>query len=433
MAAALAGVSLAAIQAQAHDVLRGRLVFTDHAEPVVSVLDLDSGKVSHRFEVTKANPTLITTKDGRFVVIRTSDDEGTVRLLDTGQRFEAHGDHHDLEKSEPGLRDLVLTGSKPAHVVSDNGWLTVFYDGDRPWNGPSDHKIVFIDEAALAAGEVEPLARATPHPQHGIAVPLGNDLFLVSVSNEAYARGDDQNASARPDGFEIVDRAADWAVVADLNDTGDADRSCNLFHGHAGLGGIHVFGCEADLGEAPGSHGGVLVVAEGDGGWTSRKLAYPDGRRSSTIKSGGGRYLVGNYGGGSGSLPYAALLRIDPTVEALSAEDILELPEGQEVCQFEVLGNGKGVVNLTADGKLRVYELDPVWREAATFDAVAAFDCAWNAPSPQPGLALVGNSAFVSDPENGRIREFYLNTLKEGLDFAVDGLPARLANGNHPG
>ena len=63
--------AFASLPAFAHDhaVLRGRLVFADHEKPVVRVLDLDSGEVTHSFDVPKANPGFATAQGGRFVVI----------------------------------------------------------------------------------------------------------------------------------------------------------------------------------------------------------------------------------------------------------------------------------------------------------------------------------------------------------------------------
>ena len=58
---------------------------------------------------------------------------------------------------------------------------------------------------------------------------------------------------------------------------------------------------------------------------------------------------------------------------------------------------------------------------------VAPFDCAYGAKTPTPGLAVIGASAFVSDPANGRIREYHLDTLKQELDLPVGGMPANLA------
>jgi hypothetical protein len=48
-------------------------------------------------------------------------------------------------------------------------------------------------------------------------------------------------------------------------------------------------------------------------------------------------------------------------------------------------------------------------------------------------VAIINNSAFVSDPENGRIREFHLNSLKQGLDIPVGGKPSAIAGGGSAG
>ena len=106
---------------------------------------------------------------------------------------------------------------------------------------------------------------------------------------------------------------------------------------------------------------------------------------------------------------------------------MLAIPGGQAACQFELNGNASRLANLTPDGKLRVYEVAQAWKELAAFDVVAPFDCAYGAKTPTPSLAVIGASAFVSDPANGRIREYHLDTLKQGLDLPVGGMPANLA------
>ena len=161
------------------------------------------------------------------------------------------------------------------------------------------------------------------------------------------------------------------------------------------------------------------------GAYSGRKLGYPDERRVSALKArDSGRHLVGNYGLRA---PYDALLRIDPEAKALKIEDVLAVPGGQAACQFELSGNGNRLANLTPDGKLRIYEIAPTWKELAAFEAVPAFDCAYGAKTPTPNLAVIGGNAFVSDPTNGRIREYHLDTLKQGLDMPVGGMPANLA------
>lgn len=411
------------VSAHDHAALRGRLVFADHEKPVVRVLDLDTGEVTHSVPVPKPNPGFAGVEGGRYVVIKTGDEAGTVRILDTGLIVESHGDHVDLEKSDVKLLDLVVTGDKPAHVISAKGRLALFYDGHRPWERKSEPKAVLIPLDSLGAPSPTLMVWKSPAPQHGIAVPLGGRQWLMSVPNALYAKGEDRSASSRPNGFEILEQdrggAQGWKRVAEFNDAARADASCRLFHGYASAKGRHVFGC------AEGVDGGVLVLSRGGKGrWSGRRLGYPDERRVSAIKAReGASHMVASYGL---KAPYDALLRIDPSAKAMASADILPVPGGQAACQFELSGKGDRLANLTADGKLRIYEVAS-WRELASFEAVAGFDCQYGAKTPTPSLAVIGGSAFVSDPGNGRIREYHLETLKQGLDLPVGGMPANLA------
>lgn len=416
-------LSISAAQAHDHAVLRGRLVFADHDKPVLRILDLDSGETTHSFPVPLPNAGLATVGDGRHVVVKTGDEAGTIRILDSGMVRESHGDHDDIEKLTPRMLDVALTGDKPAHVVSGHGQIALFYDGDRPWLRKSDPKVVLLELDSLSGKNSKSVIWKSPAPQHGIAIPLGKGRLLVSVPNPVYAKGEDRSASSRPDGFEILDtrgKPESWKPVFAINDAAKPDASCRLFHGHAAIKDTHVFGCA----EGPG--GGVLVLRRDGRSFAAHKLAYPDARRTSTIKGGGGRHLVGNYGLTS---PYDTLLRIDPAAVTLSEADVLKVPGEQGACQFEVSSNGKRLANLTADGKLRVYEIAPVWKELASFDAVPAFDCAYGAKTPTPNLAIIGASAFISDPTGGRIREYHLDSLKQGLDLPVEGKPTIIAGG----
>jgi len=426
-AAGLAGCLLAsaAFAALAHDhaPLRGRLVFADHEKPVVRILDLDSGEVTHSFDVPKANPGFAGVSGGRYVVVKTGDEAGTLRILDTGLIAESHGDHVDLDKAPPKLLDFAVKGDRPAHVLSGRGQLALFFDGLRPWEGKSEPKAVLVAIDSLAKDKPAVTVWPSPAPQHGIAVPLGNRQWLMSIPNPAYAKGDDRSASSRPNGFEVLDQGKDWKRVALFDDAAKPDASCKLFHGSAETRGRYVFGC------AEGEGGGLLLLSKTGKGaataWSGRKLGYPDERRVSALKSReSGRHLVGNYGL---KAPYDALLRIDPEARALKIEDVLAVPGGQAACQFELSGNGSRLANLTPDGKLRIYEIAPAWKELAAFEAVPDFDCAYGAKTPAPSLAVIGGSAFVSDPTNGRIREYHLDTLKQGLDMPIGGMPTNLA------
>ncbi|MGL4974045.1 MAG: hypothetical protein ACRC56_02030 [Bosea sp. (in: a-proteobacteria)] len=420
--------SVASFPALAHDhaMKRGRLVFTDHTKPVVQVLDLDTGEVTHSFPMPLPNPVLTGTHGGRYVVIKAGDDAGTVRFLDTGLSYDNHGDHVDLEKGDVRLLDFSLSGDKPAHVVSGHGQLAVFFDGQRPWERKSEPRVVLMRLQSLADKTPATTVWASPAPQHGIAVPLGKRQWLMSLPNPTYAKGEDRTASSRPDGFEIVEQGKTFKTLASFNDLSRADASCKLFHGHGVVKTTQIFGC------AEGEGGGVLVLSPaGKDKWGAKKLAYPDDRRTSSIKAGkDAKFVVGNYGLKG---PYNAFVRIDPAAKAMTMDDVFAIPGGQASCRFELNSDGSRLSNLTADGKLRIYEVMPTWKEVASFDAVPSFDCQFGAKTPTPSLAVIGTSAFVSDPTNGRIREYHLNTLKQGLDMPVGGAPTGLTGAGDPG
>lgn len=422
-------------QAHDHDVLRGRLVFADHTKPIIRILDLDTGKVTHSVDTTKPDATLLPTDGGQYVIVRTGDDQGTVQILDSGIFREAHEDHFDIDKGDVRLLDLAITGDRPSHVVSEHGWVSVFYDGQRPWLGKSIHKSVNVRLDSLTSTEPEVTTWESPAPQHGISIPLADNEWLISISKDAYANAtaEVKGVTSRPNGFQVLDAANGWGTVASFNNATDPNRSCKEFHGHAALNEIHVFGCNSELGSDPLSDGGLLILKKEAGQWSGRKLPYPDNRRTSTIAAPThGQYVIANYGGVGGQ-PFDALLRINPTADSLSQDDVLQIPNGQEVCQFTVTADGRRVANLTPDGLLHIYDVAPAWKEVAVFEAVAPFDCAYDAQTPTPTAAIVGNSVYVSDPTEGRIREFYLNSLQQGLDYAVGETPTKIAGGGNAG
>jgi hypothetical protein len=411
------------IAAGAHETSRGRLMFAEHDTPFVRVLDLDTGKVTHSFRMPKVRPAL--EGGGRYAFILTGDDKGTVKVLDTGVVLDSHGDHQDVEKRDVRLLKVTVTGERPSHVMSGGGWTSIFYDGLRPTDGQGSAKAVLLNHRYLARDRSITLTWTSPGPQHGLAAPLGRDLWAISSPNPAYAR-QEPDVSSLPIGLQVIDAGNRWAKIAAFDRSADPAVSCAELHGHGSDGKGHVFGCKE--GGADGGPGtGLLVIeATADGAWHGRRLGYPDDRRASTIKSREpAAFMVANYGRGR---RYDALLRIAPGATSLSADDVFTVPDGQAVCQFGVSGDGQ-VVNLLADGTLRLYAMSPAWKEVARIEAVAPFDCSFGAASPRPDLELAGGRVFVSDPVKRRIRAFDGKSLKLDRDFAVNGAAEALAAG----
>ena len=409
-------------QAAAHEhaVLRGRLVFAYADRPAIGVLDLDSGDVTHRFDVPNPNPRLVLGREGRYVYVLTGDSQGTVRILDAGLTYDSHGDHVDVEKGAVKLLDFAVSGVRPSHVNSGTGWTVVFFDGRRGDQAEPSSSITArataIDVTSLGRGKPVAFDLQTSGPQHGLAVPLGDRVFAVSTPNPAYARFE-ANIGSRPIGI-IVRRADENRPLAAFDGSTKENPSCPQMHGHASVGQTHVFGCGGE------TDAGVLVLQRTGRAWKGSKRLYPDNRQTSTLRSHeGAPFAIGNYGA-SGS--YQALIRIALQSNGpLRKDDVFAIPGNQSVCQFSV--HREGVVNLTSDGKLRIYRFTPEWSERASFDAVAPFDCAYDAKEPKPTLAILGDRIFISDPKEKRIREYDLKTLKQGLDLMIDGTPGNLA------
>lgn len=411
----VAAIALLTGVSAAHEVPKGRLFFTDNDAPVLRVLDLDEGRVTHELAMPKASARLVSLSGGEYLAASLGDEAGTVLFVDTGLVFEEHGDHHDVEKSEPKLLQLKLAGTKPGHVVEGHGRVAVFYDGSR--EPRVDAVVELVELAGLEEAKTAAARWRSPGPQHGIAVPFRNGRLLVTTPNPPYVAGE-KDASSLPIGFRLLD--AQGAVLAELDRPDDPDRRCRGYHGHAAKGELHLFGCFMKAEGEWLSDGGLLLVADTESGATSRKIPYPDDRRASTLAFGGGRWFVANYGKPG---DYRAFLRVDPEGPAPGPADVMPVAGGQIVCQFALAGDR--LVNLTPDGTLRLYEVES-WREVATRPVVGAFDCAWNA-AMRPELAIAGDRIYVSDPAQGAIHEVSANDLAALRRFEVGGRPTRMA------
>jgi hypothetical protein len=407
-------------RAVAHEVLRGRLVFAYHDRPAIGVVDLDSGEVTHRFAMPRANPGLVSADNGRLVFVLTGDDEGRVKILDTGIRLESHGDHVDVEKHAVRLLNVAVTGERPSHIASGFGQTAVFFDGPRPSDRRGHAKAVIFDNASLLRGKGRYVVWNDKGPQHGVAVPLTRTLWAITTSRPEYAAG---QASSLPAGVAIFDRSRKWRKIGAFDDVTAPAKSCKELHGYGTTGNVHVFACNGSSDDRQ-SDGGLLVMHQSGRTWVGRKLSYPDARRVSHIVSHPhAKILVGNYGVAG---RYDALIRIDPAAGSLAGTDIFPVPGGQPVCQFVIAANGSRVANLLPDGSLRIYEFVPAWKEVGRFEAVAPFDCSHNAGQPRPALAGAGDLVFVSDPANRRIREYDVVRWRQGPEIPVDGVPANL-------
>lgn len=329
---------------------RPRLAFT--REGGITVVDAEDGEVLTEVELP-GFLRLSHAGDGRHVMVSA---EGGFRTLDLGAWTHAHGDHGHSFVVDPQLRETTFPARVPGHVVAHGDETLLFDDGTG--------QVTAFDPHHLADGDVRSDTRPTGGAHHGVAVRRVDGSLLHTLGTEEGRTG-------------IVVLGADGEEVA-------RNEDCPGVHGEAVVQDeVVAFGCEDGL---------LLVDGE-----EITKVASPDayGRMGNLFGSPASPVLLGDYK----SDPDAELER--PTrislVDTRTGE--LELLDLGTSYSFRSLGrgpNGEALV-LGTDGALRIIS-------AAAGKVVAAVPVvdAWEEPldwhDPRPTLAVVGDTAWVSEP-----------------------------------
>ncbi len=384
----------------------GRLLVADAESGQLQLLDLGTGTVIADYAIG-GPAALYTTESGRFAGV-VEGAANQVHFVDSGLWVEEHGDHTHNRTDEPQLLPFSLDGvalqtQNPVHFVAHHGVVTVHFDGDGATG--IDAKNIIVDEAALL-GENPPLREFVTAPQHGVSIVTADGHTILSVPNAVLT-------DTLPTGFAIYD--TNQQMVQEFNDLTDPAASCVGMHGEALVGEHYLFGCHQD-------DGGVLVITQhDDASFTSKKLTYPDARRTSVLVSHPDRDIaVGQYG----VYPdYNGLVRIDPALDAIPAEAVVELPANQCGFAFE-RAQGDQLVVLTEDGTLHLFNPTD-WRLLGSLQVTEPFACFGDAPAPS--LAVGAHVAYVSLPASGEILEVDLATIQVTRTFAVAGQPSSLA------
>jgi len=234
----------------------GRLVVADAASNTLTVFDLDDNSVLDTFSATFDGSSVSASADYRFAVIN-SRANGLTEFLDGGLWREDHVEHlHDYEEA-PSLSSFTLEGSQPTHVVTHDGQLAVFYDGNADTSMPAAVKVVTDTQIASEVTEV-PTLEFTVN-MHGVAEPRG-DMLISTVR-----RDDAESRSANP---ILPDSVAvyHWHD-GEYEEEQRFDGECADLHGAAQNEIAVAFGCSD----------GVLILNEDDEVFTSAFIDNIDG------------------------------------------------------------------------------------------------------------------------------------------------------------
>lgn len=368
-----------------------RLFVADHEAPTVTAIDLDAPDQRWSFEV--AGPArLYAAADEALVVAVQSDDE-QVDFFRSGVEIETHGDHADIEVSEPEPIGSI-TGPRPFHVVTHAGEVAIAMDRGG--------YAAVLDEAALLRGETD--ARRVPMnvAHHGFVAGMG-DYVVASVASEEPVAED-----------ELPPRVGIGAFGADGAPLGET-HACTDLHGEAFSGTFLLAGCVE----------GVVAHDTTGGPDAFTMLPYPadfpEEKTGTLLGSAAMQVFLGNYGADS-------VVVVDPTAEPYFTR--VELPFRRVHFVLDPARPQLAYI-LTEDGSLhRLNMLTAEVEQSVQVTQPYSMDGHWR--DPRPRMAVAGERLVLTDPLNASVRVIDLEDLTEIDEFMVEGKPYNvIAVGGH--
>jgi hypothetical protein len=393
----------------------GRLFVSDGQSPKVVVIDLDSGSEVYSMPDSATTgavntPDIYPSSDAQHMYINYGSAQGVVRIIKIGIELESHGDHADVLKATPTLLTLNITGDMPTHFTTGNQKTVIFFDGRKESNSSV---FGFVDTDLSGKGMTKQFNYGPMDPQHGIAVPLANDYFIVSQPNPGYKTGASDSMSV---GFIVVDK--DGKTVYSMNEAGNLDKSCPGYHGHARYGSNDVFGCS----------GGFLSLTHdpSTNTFTSRQVKHHDtgsGRKTGTFFEHERQpIIIGQHAGGTpAQFSFIRWTAGSPSYAAPS--DVLDFGAVRPCASGFELALGKAFATLLTNGSLMVFDVASGWALRNSVVATDSFTCTG---SSHPRMAMGYHRVFLLFPATKEVVEYRLSlsTLAKGRTLKTTVEPA---------
>lgn len=320
--------------------------------------------------------------DGRHALLSTGDG---FQLIDAGVWTEPHGDHTHSYAGDPVLTDTVFGTDTPGHVVSHDGNVALFGDGDGKIQLFKAED--FLDISGGDGDDVpEPTVVTLDDPHHGVAVELSDGTLLHTEGTEEHR---DTVVAVSTDGQEIA-----------------SSTDCEGVHGEATAAGEAVsFGCED----------GVLVYK--DGAFTKIDAEDRYGRSGNQAGSDASPVVLGDY-----KVDEDAELERPTRIKLTDTENntarLVDLGTSYSFRSLARGPEGEALV-LGTDGKLHV--IDPeTGEETAAWDVVEEWEEPVEWQEARPTLFVQGDRAYVSEPST---RELHVVDLSTGEILTSAELP----------
>jgi hypothetical protein len=370
--------ALLATSAYADETTFWRLFVSDHAQPIVTAIDLGDDAVSGTFAL--GSPASLYVTSSKAVVFAVQGDADQVSAIASGIALDDHGDHGDIEITAPALIEAKVTGDKPVHFVEHDGHIALFFDGEGMAR--------ILDESDWLAGKAAPRDVATAAPHHGVAAPVGK--FVLATRPNA------EDPKALPIGIDVI--AADGTPVGDLH-------ACPDLHGEASSGDTLAIACAT----------GLLLVKDSSAGPEITHLPYaglPEGKSTTLLGGVGLQYWLGNYGADK-------VVLIDPS--ATDAFRLVNLPSRRVHFAIDPVAV-KFAYIFTEDGDLhRLNVLSGEIDKTLSVTEPYSMDGEWSLPRPR--IAVAGHHIAVTDPLQSKIHLVDASDFTLVRDIPITGAP----------
>lgn len=361
-----------------------RIFFADQATPTVTALDLDAPENRWTFDLA-GGPARIHVSPSGEAIIAVQPEDGKVDFIRTGIALDDHGDHADMEVTDPSASGLVLDGPRPFHVVKHDDVFAINYDR----GGYAD----FFDEHEFLEGDIEGERFAQSRAHHGYAIPVG-DYIIGSVASDVEVEAG-----------KLPPRAGIQAFDHDGNALGEMQVCTNL-HGEAFSGDYLLSGCKE----------GVIAVNVAGAAPEFTMLPYPadfpEATTGTLLGASAMQIFLGNYGADS-------VVVVDPTAEPYFSR--VELPFRRVDFVLDPARPQFAYI-LTEDGMLhRLNMLSAEIEQSAL--VTQAYSMEGPSSTPRPRLAVAGDRIVMTDPLAALLRVIDPDSLEEIGLIAVEGLP----------
>lgn len=362
-----------------------RIFVADHSTPTITAIDLNAPDQRWTFDVT-GPAKLYPSADDALVVAVQSDNE-KVDFLNSGLTLDRHGDHVDIEVTEPSLIGAI-EGPRPFHVVNHSGSVAITFD--------KGGYASILGENAIIEGDLAEQKVPMNVAHHGFVADMGGYFVSSVAAEEPMAEG------KAPPRIGIGSFEVNGTLMGNTH-------TCTDLHGEAFSGSFLLAGCKE----------GIIAHDTNGGPDAFSMLPYPaDFPQNSTgflLGANAMQIFLGDYDGTS-------VVIVDPVTEPYFTR--VELPF-REVDFILDPAKPQFAYILTEDGSVhRLNMLSAKIEQSARVTQPYSMDGDWR--DPRPRLAIADDRLILTDPLEATLRVVDTANLTEVAAIAVEGTPYNL-------